>query len=59
MQNLTELLVDTDERKADQIEAILAGLDELDAYTGRRPHQGRRTIQLKWPGIRSRRVQRR
>ncbi len=39
MQNLAELLADTDDRKAEQIAAILAGLDELDAYTGSRPHQ--------------------
>ncbi len=39
MQNLTELLAETDERKAEQIEVILAGLDELNAYTGSRPHQ--------------------
>jgi hypothetical protein len=39
MRNLTELLADTEERKAEQIESLLAGLDDLDAYEGSRPHQ--------------------
>lgn len=39
MQSLTELLAGTDESKAEQIESLLAGLDELDAYEGSRPHQ--------------------